>query len=122
MRRSLALLCLFGIGCGNSSAPDTDAAQEFVRSRYANVETLLDVDQSPEYATIPNIPTKRVGSASQVRPAACGVRVRFHWRDGSRTTHDDWVVWVTDDHKAIGWSGNADGDNWRRYVRSFAKQ
>jgi hypothetical protein len=34
------------------------------------------------------------------RPAACGVPVRY--RDGGRTTSDDWVVRVTSDHKAIG--------------------
>jgi hypothetical protein len=116
MRRSFALVCLFGIGCGNASQPDTDAAREFVRTFYSNVETVLDGDPEPEYAAIPSIPTKRAGSAS------CGVRVKFLWRDGSRTTHDDWVIWVTSDHKAIDWSSNVDGDNWRQYVRSVAEK
>jgi hypothetical protein len=116
MRRSFVLVCLVGIGCGTASQPDTDAAREFVRNLYSNVETVLDVDEEPEYAAIANIPTRRAGSA------ACGVRVKFLWRDGNRTTHDDWVVWVTSDHKAIDWSSNAGGDNWRQYVRSVAEK
>jgi hypothetical protein len=122
MRRSLALLCLFGIGCEYGTAPDTDAAQAFVLRLHSNVDTIVNVDPEPEYAAIPNIPTRRAASASEEKPAACGVRVKFHWQDGGRTTHDDWVVWVTSDHKAVGWSSNADGDNWRPYVRSFAKK
>jgi hypothetical protein len=42
--------------------------------------------------------------------------------DTDKKIQDDWVVWVTSNHKAIDWSGNADGDNWRQYVRSFAKK
>ena len=122
MRRSFVLLCLFGIGCGYGTAPDTDAAQAFVLGLHSNVDTIVNVDPEPEYAPVPKIPKRNVGSTHPDTPAACAVRVRFHWRDGGRTTHDDWVVWVTSDHKAVGWSSNADGDNWRRYVRSFAKK
>jgi hypothetical protein len=42
--------------------------------------------------------------------------------DTDKKIQDDWVVWVTSNHKAVDWSGNADGDNWRQYVRSFAKK
>jgi hypothetical protein len=120
MRRSFALVCLFGIGCGYGTAPDTDAAQALVLRLHSNVDTIVDVDQQPEYATIAKIPGREAGNAHQDKSAACGVRVRFQWRDGGRTTHDDWVVWVTSDHKAVGWSSNTKGDNWREYVRSFA--
>jgi hypothetical protein len=120
MRQSFALLFLFVIGCGTTSKPDTDAAREFLRRCNAYAENVLV--EEPEYAVIPNIPKRGVGNSRPDRPAACGVRVRFSYRDGSRTTRDDWVIWVTSDHKAIDWSGNADGDNWRGYVRSFAKE
>ncbi len=120
MRRSFALVFLFGIGCGTASNPDTVAAREFVRSLYPSADTVLV--EEPEYAAIPKIPKKGVGSSPADRPAACGVQVRFRHRDGGRNTSDDWVVWVTSDHKAIAWSGNPDGDNWRQYVRSFAKK
>jgi len=120
MRRSFALVLLFGIGCGTTSKPDTDAAREFLRRLNMYAENV--VVEEPEYAAIPNIPKKGVRSSPPDRPAACGVRVKFLYRDGGRTTHDDWVVWVTSDHKAIDWSGNAEGDNWRPYVRSFAKE
>jgi hypothetical protein len=124
MRRSFALVFLFGIGCGTASNPDTLAAREHVRSFYSSPAITLDItlNEEPEYAAIPKIPKKGVGSSPADRPAACGVRVRFRHRDGGRTTSDDWVVWVTSDHKAIDWSGNPDGDNWRQYVRSFAKK
>jgi len=121
MRRSFALVFLFGIGCGTASNPDTVAAREFVRSLYPSADTVLV--EEPEYAAIPKIPKKGVGSSPLDRPAACcGVRVRFRNRDGDRTRSDDWVVWVTSDQKAIDWSGNPDGDNWRQFVRSFAKK
>jgi hypothetical protein len=119
MRRSFSLVLLFGIGCGTAAEPDTVAARELVRSLYTSADIVLD--EEPEYAAIPKIPKKGVGSSPPDRPVACGVRVRFTYRDGGRTTRDDWVVWVTSDHKAIDWSGNLGGDNWRRYVRSFAK-
>jgi|SRR5579864_981272 len=122
MRRSFALVLLFGIGCGSATNPDSVAAREYVRSLYSNVETEVDVVGEPEYASIPKIPVRGIGIAPADRPAACGVRVKFLYRDGGRTTHDDFVIWVTSDHKAISWSSNADGDNWRQYVRSFAKK
>ena len=115
IRPLMALTALCVVGCGTDSSQDAAAATAFVRSMYSNVDTTIVAVEKPEYATILKIPRKGVA-------AACGVRVRFEWRDGNRTTHDDWVVWVTSDHKAIDWSGNADGDNWRRYVRSFAKK
>ena len=126
MQRSMILGFLFVAGCGIAANPDPGpnpdvvAAQEFVRrlNRFAE----FDLVDEPEYAAIPKIPKRGGGNAPADRPAACGVRVRFHYEDGSRTTRDDWVVWVTNDHKAVDWSGNADGDNWRQYVRSFAKK
>jgi hypothetical protein len=124
MRRLFALVFLFGIGCGTASKSDTDAAREFVRSFYSSPAITFDTTlvEGPEYATIPKIPRDHFATSVPDRSAACGVRVRFTYRDGNRTTHDDWVVWVTSDHKAVGWSGNPDGDHWRRYVRSFAKK
>jgi hypothetical protein len=125
MRRSMVLVFLFVAGCGTETASklDTAAAREFVRSFYSSPAITLDLtlDEEPEYATIPKIPRDHLASSSPDRPAACGVRVRFRYQDGGRTTRDDWVVWVTSDHKAVGWSGNPNGDNWRQYVRSFAK-
>jgi hypothetical protein len=122
MRRSLVLVCLFAIGCGYATAPDTVAAQGYVLRLHSNVDTIVDVDQQPEYAAISNIPGREVGwtRPSPERPAACGVRVTFHWQDGSRKTHDDWIVWVNDDHKAVGWSSNPKRDQWREYVQSVA--
>src|SRR5947209_12960885 len=124
MRRSSVLVSLFVVGCATSSKPDMEAAREFVRSFYSSPAITLDIslDEEPEYATIPKIPRDHLASSVPDRSAACGVRVRFTWRDGSRTTRDDWVVWVASDHKAVGWSGNADGDKWRQYVRSVAKK
>ena len=124
MRRSVALLLLFVVGCGTSSEPDTDAAREHVRSFYSSPAITLDItlNEEPEYATIPKIPRDHLANSVPDRSAACGVRVRFTWRDGNRTTHDDWVVWVTSDHKAVGWSGNPGGDKWRQYVQSVAKK
>jgi hypothetical protein len=121
MRRSIALVVfLFVAGCGFGPNPDTAAAEKFVRSSYSNVEIERLETEGPEYATVSKIPdSHRVKPAD--RPAACGVRVRFTWRDGNRTTHDDWVVWVTSDHQAIDRSGNGSGDNWRQLVRSAAK-
>jgi hypothetical protein len=124
MRRSIVLVFLFVAGCGTASTADTDAAREYVRSFYSSPGIDLDItlDEEPEYAAISNIPRDRLVSSAADRSAACGVRVRLTWRDGNRTTHDDWVVWVTSDHKAVGWSSNPDRDKWRQYVRSFAKK
>jgi hypothetical protein len=120
MRQPIALVCLFLTGCGTASKSDTGAARELVRSFYPAADT-VNVEE-PEYANIPKIPKIGGVGSSTDRSAVCGVRVRFRYRDGGRTTRDDWVVWVTSNHKAIDWSGNADGDNWRQYVRSFAKK
>jgi hypothetical protein len=124
MRRSVAYFLLFVVGCGTSSNPDTDAARENVRSFYSSPAIALDITsiEEPEYATIPRIPRDHLAKSVPDRSAACGVRAKFTWRDGNRTTHDDWVVWVTSDHKAVGWSGNPDGDKWRQYVRSVANK
>ena len=123
MRRFLALGLLFTAGCGTETKLDTDAAREFVRRSYSNPAISLEItlDEEPEYANLPKIPRGSNGTLSD-KSAACGVRVRFTWRDEGRTTHDDWVVWVTSDHKAIDWVGNPERDNWRKYVRSFAKK
>jgi hypothetical protein len=127
MRRSIAFVCfasLLVVGCGTSSQPDTDAAREYIQSCYSNPAISLDItlDEEPEYAAIPKIPRDRLVKSAPDRSAACGVRVRFTWRDENRTTHDDWVVWVASDHKAVGWTRNPDRDKWRSYVRSFAKK
>ena len=115
---------LFVAGCGAGPNPETTAAREFVRSFYSSPAITFDITlvEEPEYAAIPKIPREHLVSSVPDRSAACGVRVRFTWRDEGRTTHDDWVVWVTDDHKAVGWSGNPDGDKWRQYVQSLAKK
>jgi hypothetical protein len=113
-------------GCGTDSTAklDTAAALEFVRSFYSNPAITLDitVDDEPEYAAIPKIPRNRLARSVPDRSAACGVQVQFTYRDGNRTTHDAWVVWVSSDHKAVGWSDPPDRKNWRRYVRSLAKK
>ena len=110
MRRSFALVFLFVIGCGDGSKPDSDAARAFLRRLNIYAENVI-VDE-PEYAAIPKIPRRDAGTSAPDRAAACGVRIKFLYRDGSRTTHDDWIVWVTSDHKAIGFTGNGEGDNW----------
>ena len=122
MQQSVALSLLFVAGCGTSSKPETSAARELVRSFYSSPAITLDITrcEEPEYATIPKIPRDHLANSVPDRSAACGVRVGFTWRDGGRTTHDDWVVWVTSDNKAVGWSGNPDGDKWRQYVQSVA--
>jgi len=120
MRRSIAFVFLFVAGCETGQNPDTVAARELVRSLYSNVDATILVVEEPEYATIPKIRRGSGGTLSD-KSAACGVRVKFEWRYGGRTTHDDWVVWVTSDHKAVDWVGNPDGDKWRPYVRSLAK-
>jgi hypothetical protein len=115
MRRLMALLALCVAGCGTDSSQDMAAAQAYIRNMYSNVETTIVAVEEPEYATVSKIPKKGA-------TAACGVRVRFKWRDENRTTHDDWIVWVTSDHQAVAWSSIADGNNWRQYVRSCAKK
>ena len=121
MRRPFAIFLLFVIGCGTSSSnSDTEAARKFIQGYYNNAE--FDLVEGPEYADIPNIPKKAVGKSPKDRPAACAVRIKFTFRDENRTTHDEWIVWVNSDHKAFDWSGNDQGDKWRKYVQSFAKK
>ena len=121
MQRSIALVFLFAVGCARAPNPDTGAAEKYVRNNYANVQITDIASEEPEYATVSKVPAGHRTKPSN-KPVACGVRVRFTWRDGNRTTHDDWVVWVTSDHHAVDWSGNPDGDKWRQYVRSCAKK
>src|SRR5438874_1707148 len=127
MRRFIALvvLCvLFVSGCGTAAKPDIEAARTFVRSRYSNPGIALDINgvEGPEYATVPKIPRDHLADGYPDRSAVGAVRVRFTWRDGNSTTHDDCVVWVSSEHKGVGWSSNADGDKWRQFVRSVAKR
>jgi hypothetical protein len=124
MRRSILLVVLFVAGCEAEAVPDPDtaAAREFVQRSYSNPAISLDITgvEAPEYATIRKIPRDHLAKSAPDRSAACGVRVRFTWRDENRSTHDDWVVWVGSDHKAVGFSGNGNGDKWRQYVQSLA--
>jgi hypothetical protein len=123
MRKSIALVFLFLVGCGSDTKPDTDAAREFLQRQFSNPAIILDITlvEEPEYAAIPKISRGRSAKLGD-KPAACGVRVRFTWRDEGRTTHEDWIVWVDSDHKAIDWCGNPERDNWRKYVQSLAKK
>ena len=116
-------------GCGNAKSAatqrsDTKAAREYVRDCYSNPRVALQITQveGPEYAAIGKIPRDHIARGYPDRSADCGVRVRFDWHNGNTTTHDDWVVWVGSDHKAVGFSGNAGGDKWRQFVQSAAKQ
>ncbi len=122
MRQSIVFVFFFVAGCGSgvNSKPDIDAARGFLKSlnRYADI----DLIEEPEYAIISKTPPGHNVNWPNGRDAACGVRIKFTARDGNRTTHDDWVIWVTSDHTAIDWVGNANGDKWRQYVRSFAKK
>jgi hypothetical protein len=103
-----------------STASVSANALECVRKLYPAADKVHV--EGPEYAAIPKLPGGHNARLSKDRPVACGILIRFRWRDGSRTTHDDWVVWVTSDHKAVDWSGNEGGDKWRPNVRSFAKK
>lgn len=120
MRRILALVCLFAVGCGNNAKLDTSAAQEFVQRMNRSPELLIV--EGPEYAEVPTVPKHGSGDKSPDKSAACGVRIKFRTRDENRTTTDDWIVWVASDHKAVDWTGNAKGDNWRPFVQSLAKK
>ena len=116
---------LFTAGCmetpDHAAAADQAAAEACVRNAYSNVEMVKIAVEEPEYAAVSKVPdSHRTKPADS--PATCGVRVRFTWRDENRTTHDDWVVWVTSDHKMIDWSSNPVGDKWRQYVQSAAKK
>ena len=121
MKRYFAVVFLFVVGCGANA--DTTAAEKYIRSTHANVDVLqIDKLEGPEYVTLSKVPDSHRSKKSNDKPAACGVRVRFTWKDGSRTTHDDRVVWVSSEHQTVDWSGNPEGDNWRNYVRSLAKK
>jgi hypothetical protein len=113
---------LFAAGCGSSAKVDTDAAQELLRKMHSNEVLTIHVVEGPEYADIPRVPEGRGGKLSADKPAACGVRIKFTSQQENRTTHDDWVIWVSADHKAVSWVGNPKGDDWRPYVQSFAKK
>jgi hypothetical protein len=125
MRRPLVVVFRFVTGCGTetTSKLDAAAARELVRKFYSSPSITLDLtlDEEPEYAAIPKIPRDHLAKGVPDRSAACGVRVRLRHQDGGRTTRDDWIVWVTSDHQAVGWSRNPGRDNWRPYVRSVAK-
>jgi hypothetical protein len=122
MRRSIIVLLLFVAGCGKDTAPDTAAARAFVRSKYSasHITLTYDLVEEPEYATIPKIPRDHIAPGFPDRAAACGVRVKFTWKTGNSTTRDDWIVWVSSDHKGVGFSPNPSGDNWRQLVQSAA--
>ena len=124
MRRSVILIFVFMVGCGSARESDVATARAFVQSMYSSpgIYTDITLDEDPEYANIPKIPRDHLASWAPDQSAACGVRVRFSYQENNRTTHDDWVVWVNSDHKAVGWSGNPNGDNWRQYVQSLANQ
>jgi cysteine synthase len=120
MKRSIAVVFLFVAGCGAN--PDTAAVEKYLRSTYSNVDVLqIEPIEAPEYVTVSKVPNSHRSKPSD-KPAVCGVRVRFHWKTGNRTTHDEQIVWVTGDHQAVDWSGNPEGDNWRKYVRTLAKK
>lgn len=120
---SLAILISLTVaGCGTGSRLDIEAAREEVRHFYCASHVTLDYDliEGPEYAEISKIPRDHLASWAADRSAACGVRVKFTWRTGNWTTHDDWVVWVSSEHKGVGYSPNPLGDNWRQFVQSVA--
>ena len=125
MRRLIALLLLlvpFLCGCG-SAAQDVAAAKQFVAGFYSNpaIDFKVDKVEGPEYAMVQRIPRDHLGKDHPDSSAACAVRVWFTWRDGERTTHDSWIVWVSKDHKGVGFS-DPSRDEWRNLVKSVAKQ
>jgi hypothetical protein len=125
MQRLTVLVFLFALfvsGCGKSK--DIAAAKEFVHHFYTNpdIDFVINRVDGPEYARVPKIPRDHIAPGYPDRSAACAARVWFAWRDGRSTSRADMLVWVGSDHKAVGWSTNPDGDNWRKYVRSFAKR
>jgi hypothetical protein len=129
MQRLIFLTFLIGLpalGCG-TAAQDIAAAREQVRRMYSKSGDLeFNLVEGPEYAEIPKIPRDHLASWAADRPAACGVRIKFTWRQEigweNRTTRDDWVVWVSKDHKPAGFSPNGHGDDWRELVHSAAKR
>jgi len=125
MRRIIILL-LFVVpcisGCGRSPRQDIAAAREFIKGFYSNPAIAFNVDkvEGPEYAKIERIPRDHIAQGYPDRSAACAVKVWFTWRDGGLTTHDSWVVWVSQDHKGVGFSNPGDKE-WRKWVKSVAK-
>ena len=125
MRRLIALLLLlvpFLCGCG-SAAQDVAAAKQFVEGCYSNpaIDFKVDKVEGPEYAMVQRIPRDHLGKDHPDSSAACAVRVWFTWRDGERTTHDSWIVWVSKDHKGVGFS-DPSREEWRKFVKSVATQ
>jgi SLA1 homology domain 1, SHD1 len=125
MRRLIVLMPLlvsFLCGCG-SAAQDVSAAREYVKRSYSNPGIDLKVDkvEGPEYANVEKIPRDHIAQGHPDRSAACAVRVWFTWRDGRSTVHDSWIVWVSKDHKGVGFS-DPSRDEWRNLVKSVAKQ
>jgi hypothetical protein len=127
MRRLIFLICLIlpALGCGTAEQ-DIEAARQQVRKMYARNGGLeFNLIEGPEYADIPKIPRDHLASWAADRSAACGVRIKFTWSQEIgwefRTTQDDWVVWVSKDHKPVGYSANGRGDDWRQLVHSAAK-
>lgn len=122
MRQSTALLVLFFAGCSAAPNADTDAAREFILRMYPNTEFLLV--EGPEYANVPQFPIGSSSDKMSDKPAICAVRIRYRAQleEGRRMT-DDTLVWIGSDHKALNWSGKGgSGEDWRRYVQSFAKK
>src|SRR5262249_32252503 len=111
MRRfSVLVFLLFAAGCSAppmlgrpKQDPDVDAACEYVQSIYADRGTceVTRID-GPEYAAVDRIPWGWNGQMKD-KSAACAVRIWFTWRFEGRTTRDHWLVWVSSDHKAVGW-------------------
>lgn len=124
MRRPLILLLLFVAGCGNSAMYDVPAARAYVRGKYSadHITFTFELVEEPEYATIAKIPRDYIAAGYPDRAAACGVRIKFSWKTENRTTHEDWIVWVSSEHKAVGFSRNEHGDKWREFVQTWVKK
>jgi hypothetical protein len=125
MRRLCTLVLLlvpFICGCGSTAKQDVAAAKEFVKGFYSNpaIDFKVDKVEGPEYAKAERIPRDHIAKGYPDRSAACAVKVWFTWRDGRSTTHDSWVVWVSQDHKGVGFSNPGDKE-WRKWVKSVAK-
>lgn len=119
---ALVSLLMAGCGAGNTAKEDTAAARDYLRKTYSNVQLDIHLLEGPEYADVPKIPRDNPNSRYPDQSAACGVRVKFTWHDGGRHNHDDWVIWVSREHKAVGWTSNTRGDQWREWVQSFARK
>ena len=125
MSRLILALFLFVpllAGCGKTK--DVAAAKEFVHHFYTNPDIIFEINRvdGPEYVEVPKIPRDHIAKGYPDKSAACAARVWFTWREGKSTSRADMLVWVGSDHKAVGWSINPDGDNWRKYVHSLANK